>query len=82
MSEFTHLDTDATTTGDGMPRQGSSEHSEYPRSGGIGELRTSGYNTAVVIAGLTDVPGQLVTGDSAIQSGGLVLLNQLIQLGR
>lgn len=82
MSEFTHLDTDATTTDDGVTRQGASGHSEYPRSGDNGELRTSGYNTAVVIAGLADVPGLLVTGDSAIQTGGIDLLNQLTELGR
>lgn len=82
MSEFTHLDTDATTTADGVTRQGASGHSEYPRSGDNGELRTSGYNTAVVIAGLADVPGLLVTGDSAIQTGGIDLLNQLTELGR
>lgn len=82
MSEFTHLDTDATTTADGVVRQGASGHSEYPRSGDNGELRTSGYNTAVVIAGLAGVPGVLVTGDSAIQTGGIDLLNQLTELGR
>ena len=82
MSEFTHLDTDAATTADGVTRQGASGHSEYPRSGDNGELRTSGYNTAVVVAGLADVPGLLVTGDSAIQTGGIDLLNQLTELGR
>lgn len=82
MSEFTHLETDAATTADGVARQGATGHSEYPRSGDNGELRTSGYNTAVVIAGLGDVPGQLVTGDSALKTGGIDLLNQLTELGR
>ncbi|ORI18820.1 hypothetical protein BJD99_18910 [Rhodococcus sp. 1163] len=82
MSEFTHLDTDAETTADGVARQGATGHSEYPRSGDDGELRTSGYNTAVVIAGLADVPGQLVIGDSAIQTGGRDVLTQLIDAVR
>ncbi|WP_245819838.1 hypothetical protein [Rhodococcoides yunnanense] len=82
MSEFTHLDTDATTTADGVARQGATGHSEYPRSGDNGELRTSGYNTAVVIAGLADVPGLLVPGNSAVETGGIDLLNQLTELGR
>ncbi|OZF49170.1 alpha/beta hydrolase [Rhodococcus sp. 14-2470-1a] len=82
MSEFTHLDTDATTTADGVARQGATGHSEYPRSGDNGELRTSGYNTAVVIAGLADVPGQLVTGDSAMKTGGIDILDGLVGLTR
>jgi hypothetical protein len=82
MSEFTHLDTDATTTADGVTRQGASGHSDYPRSGDNNQLRTSGYNTAVVIAGLGGVPGLLVPGDSAIETGGTDLLNQLSELGR
>lgn len=82
MSEFTHLDTDAATTADGVPRQGASGHSEYPRSGDNGELRTSGYNTAVVIAGLGDVPNMVVPGDSALQTGSIDLLNQLTDLVR
>ncbi|MET4047755.1 uncharacterized protein YukE [Rhodococcus sp. UYP5] len=82
MSEFTHLDTDAETTADGVARQAATGHSEYPRSGDDGELRTSGYNTAVVIAGLADVPGQLVIGDSAIQTGGRDVLTQLMDAVR
>ncbi|WP_421585942.1 alpha/beta hydrolase [Rhodococcus sp. MALMAid1271] len=82
MSEFTHLDTDATTTADGVARQGATGHSEYSRSGDNGELRTSGYNTAVVVAGLADVPGQLVTGDSAVKTGGMDLLDGLMDLTR
>ncbi|WP_254900624.1 alpha/beta hydrolase [Rhodococcus sp. 1168] len=82
MSEFTHLDTDATTTADGVARQGATGHSDYPRSGDNGALRTSGYNTAVVIAGLADVPGQLVTGDSAMKTGGIDILDGLIDLTR
>ncbi|MCJ0899176.1 alpha/beta hydrolase family protein [Rhodococcus sp. ARC_M13] len=80
MSEFTHLDTDATTTADGVTRQGATGHSDYPRLGDNNELRTSGYNTAVVIAGLADVPGLLVTGDSALQTGGIDILDGLMDL--
>jgi len=82
MSEFTHLETDGHTTADGVARQGASGHSEYPRSGDNGELRTSGYNTAVVIAGLGDVPGQLITGDSALKTGGIDILNGLTEAVR
>ena len=82
MSEFTHLDTDAATTADGVTRQGATGHSDYPRSGDNGELRTPGYNTAVVIAGLAGEPGMLVPGDSAIETGGIDILIQLTELGR
>lgn len=51
---FTDLTTDATTTPDGVPRDGASGHSEYARDGDNGELRTSGYNAAAVVAGLPD----------------------------
>ncbi|GGB47851.1 hypothetical protein GCM10011489_38800 [Gordonia jinhuaensis] len=77
MSEFTHLDTDATATPDGVQREGATGHSEYPRAGDNGELRTSGYNTSVVIAGLGNEPGKLVTGDSAIKTGGIDILSGL-----
>lgn len=82
MSEFTHLDTDATTTADGVARQGATGHSDYPRLGDNNELRTSGYNTAVVIAGLADVPGLLVTGDPALKTGGIDILDGLMDLTR
>ncbi|MGW4367690.1 alpha/beta hydrolase [Nocardia takedensis] len=46
----------AGTTADGIPREAASGHSEYPRPSGTGpyegELRTSGYNMAVIIGGL------------------------------
>ncbi|GAB2634494.1 alpha/beta hydrolase [Prescottella soli] len=51
---FTHLGTDAVTTPDGVRRDGAAGHSEYPRVGDDGHLRTSGYNLAVVVAGLPD----------------------------
>lgn len=40
------------TTADGATREDSNGHSEYPRSSADGELRTAGYNMAVIIAGL------------------------------
>ena len=52
---FVHLSTAATTTPDGLQRDGASGHAGYPRSftvDGKDMLRTSGYNTAVVVAGL------------------------------
>ncbi|MCX5042131.1 alpha/beta hydrolase family protein [Aldersonia sp. NBC_00410] len=65
-SDFTHLDTDATTTPDGVPRDGATGHGEYPRSGANGELRTSGYYAAVILAGL---PELAVRGDPALVTG-------------
>ncbi|WP_280235023.1 alpha/beta hydrolase [Nocardia cyriacigeorgica] len=40
------------TTSDGVRREDSNGHSEYPRPSGNGELRTAGYNMAVIVAGL------------------------------
>ncbi|WFR72972.1 hypothetical protein P9209_03720 [Prescottella defluvii] len=37
-----------------MRRDGAAGHSEYPRIGDDGHLRTSGYNLAVVVAGLPE----------------------------
>lgn len=54
---FTQLSTQAGTTPDGVYREGSSGHSEYPRPFTVGDeewLRVSGYNTAAVIAGLPE----------------------------
>lgn len=49
---FTHLETDAKTTSDGIHREESTGHGNYPRLGSNGELRTSGWNTAMIVAGL------------------------------
>ncbi len=54
------LSTGATTTHDGVARDGASGHSEYPRFGGNGYLRTTGYNLAIIAGGLAGVPGLLV----------------------
>ncbi|WP_324197377.1 alpha/beta hydrolase [Nocardia cyriacigeorgica] len=40
------------TTSDGVHREDSNGHSEYPRPSANGELRTAGYNMAVIVAGL------------------------------
>ncbi|MEU2030586.1 alpha/beta hydrolase [Nocardia amamiensis] len=40
------------TTSDGVHREDSNGHSEYPRLSANGELRTAGYNMAVIVAGL------------------------------
>ncbi|MBF6453650.1 hypothetical protein IU432_09385 [Nocardia cyriacigeorgica] len=47
------LSTREFTTRDGVYREDSNGHSEYPQSGANGRLRTSGYNMAIVLAGLT-----------------------------
>ncbi|WP_216893621.1 alpha/beta hydrolase [Nocardia alni] len=49
---FTHLETGATTTDDGIHRDGATGHSEYPRLGADQQLRTPGWNTAMIVAGL------------------------------
>jgi hypothetical protein len=54
---FVQLSTGATTTPDGVYREAALGHSDYPRPVTVGEtevLRTTGYNTAVVIAGLPE----------------------------
>ena len=53
-SDFEQLSVAGTTTPDGVAREGVYTHADYPRDGSNGELRTSGYNMAVIIAGLAD----------------------------
>ena len=43
------------STPDGVRREDASGHSEYPRPSGNGELRTSGYNMAVIVAGMPEL---------------------------
>ncbi|WP_072691306.1 alpha/beta hydrolase [Rhodococcus marinonascens] len=43
------------TTSDGVIREDANGHSEYPRPSRNGELRTSGYNMAVIVAGLPEL---------------------------
>ena len=62
------LSSDATTTPDGVVRQGASGHSEYPRPTDVHYpdgstkqvLRTPGYNLAIIGAGLADDPEGLL----------------------
>nr|WP_271212738.1 alpha/beta hydrolase [Rhodococcus wratislaviensis]GLK39452.1 alpha/beta hydrolase [Rhodococcus wratislaviensis] len=42
-------------TPDGVQREDANGHSEYPRPSGNGELRTSGYNMAVIVAGMPEL---------------------------
>lgn len=51
---FTHLETGPATTDDGVHRDGATGHSQYPRLGDNGQLRTPGWNLAMVVAGLPD----------------------------
>ncbi|MEU0493936.1 alpha/beta hydrolase [Mycobacterium sp. NPDC006124] len=55
---FTHLETGATSVPDGrggtLALGSASGHSDYPRFGDDGVPRTTNYNIAAVIAGLTD----------------------------
>jgi Alpha/beta hydrolase len=54
---FTHLATGEVTTPDGRTLSAASGHSDYPRwDSAHGQLYTSGYNIAAVIAGTTPVP--------------------------
>lgn len=52
---FHHLSTHEVTTPDGIHRSGSTGHSEYPRLGDNHQLRTAGYNLAVITAGLSEL---------------------------
>ena len=45
----------AVTPTDNVPRDGAYTHADYPRTGGNGELRTTGYNLAIIAADLADV---------------------------
>ncbi|MGW4244289.1 alpha/beta hydrolase [Nocardia sp. NPDC004722] len=58
LTGFTHLETGAGTTPDGVLRDGAYGHPDYPRNGGNGQLRTSGWNIATIVAGL---PTEAVT---------------------
>ncbi|WP_024801197.1 alpha/beta hydrolase [Nocardia sp. BMG51109] len=71
LSDFKDMSTQSTTTPDGVERDGATGHAEYARNGDNGQLRTSGYNTAVVVAGL---PDQVIEGDS----GGEVVLKDIL----
>ncbi|MCU1647161.1 MAG: alpha/beta hydrolase fold-containing protein [Nocardia sp.] len=51
---FTHLETGPTTTQDGVSRDGAYSHADYPRNGSNNELRTSGWNIAMIVAGLPE----------------------------
>ena len=46
----------AVTPTDNLPRDGAYTYADYPRMGGNGELRTTGYNLAIIAADLADVP--------------------------
>lgn len=49
---------------DNVSRAGAQSHSDYPRSDDSGVLRTTGYNLAIITAGLADVP--LSNGDERL----------------
>lgn len=52
-SSFERLGTDASQSGGpGAMREGATGHSEYPRLGSNGMLRTPGYNLAIIASGL------------------------------
>ncbi|RVW06730.1 hypothetical protein EF834_01475 [Rhodococcus spongiicola] len=55
-ADFEQLSVDAGTSPDGVPRDGVHSHSEYTRRGDNEEgLRMSGYNMAVIVAGLPEL---------------------------
>ncbi|WP_405135713.1 alpha/beta hydrolase [Nocardia sp. NBC_01388] len=51
---FTHLETGPSTTQDGVSRDGAYQHADYPRNGNNNQLRTSGWNIAMIVAGLPE----------------------------
>lgn len=55
---FTQLATGPMTTPDGLSLQGASGHSDYPRFPENGELRTTNFNIAAVLAGLKPIEQQ------------------------
>lgn len=55
---FTHLETAPHTTPDGVHRDGAYAHADYPRNGSNEQLRTSGWNIAMIVAG---IPEEAVT---------------------
>ncbi|MFC9550529.1 alpha/beta hydrolase [Rhodococcus sp. NPDC056960] len=54
-TDLEQLSVREATTPDGVRREDANGHSEYPRSSGDGTMRTSGYNMAVIVAGLPDL---------------------------
>jgi hypothetical protein len=54
-TDLEQLSVREAATPDGVRREDASGHSEYPRPSGNGELRTSGYNMAVIVAGMPDL---------------------------
>ncbi|MEV0947902.1 alpha/beta hydrolase [Rhodococcus sp. NPDC049939] len=54
-TELEQLSVREATTSDGVLREDANGHSEYPRPSSNGELRTSGYNMAVIVAGLPEL---------------------------
>lgn len=54
-NNYQEISTAPGTTPDGTARDGVDDHSGYPRLGSNGELRTSGYNLAVIGIGRPDL---------------------------
>ena len=54
-TEFHRLSTAEGITPDGVKHERAFGHAEYARTGDNGELRMSGYNLAVVVAGLPEL---------------------------
>ena len=54
-TDLEQLSVRAATTPDGVRREDANGHSEYPRPSDNGELRASGYNMAVIAAGLPEL---------------------------
>lgn len=53
-ADFEQLSVDAGTSPDGVTRDGVHSHSQYSQDGDNEELRMSGYNMAVIVAGLPE----------------------------
>ncbi|REE75992.1 alpha/beta hydrolase family protein [Rhodococcus wratislaviensis] len=54
-TDLEQLSVREASTPDGVQREDANGHSEYPRPSGNGELRTSGYNMAVIVAGMPEL---------------------------
>ncbi|NLU83030.1 alpha/beta hydrolase [Rhodococcus sp. HNM0569] len=71
---FTNLETESITLPGGDVREGATGHSEYPRLGDNGQLRTTGYNTAMIVGGM---PDKAVVGSAGPATGFLDLVKGL-----
>lgn len=72
---FNNLETGPTHSPNGGMREGATGHSEYARLGDNGRLRTTGYNTAMIVGGL---PKLTVHGPAGPATGFIDIIEGLM----